>query len=107
MWMVSYYDRGDADTGEHLLDQPISVIQGFHNQAILSGHLQKDTFVRALHSWGKFVCVCERDTYGAPMKSLIVQKILLQDCFLTGKLLLGHFLYRATNSILKLDVMAG
>lgn len=39
---VSYYDGGDADTGEHLLDQTISVIQGLNNQALLSGHLQED-----------------------------------------------------------------
>lgn len=77
---MAYYDRGDADTGEHLFDKPISVIHMLHGQSFLSGDLQKSTSVRALCRRSTVgVCLCVQDTYGAPMKSFIIQQVLLQD----------------------------
>lgn len=55
---VSYYDGGDADTGEHLFDQTISVIQGLYNQALLSGHLQEDFGQSIVYTRTIFLLLC-------------------------------------------------
>lgn len=63
---MAYYDRGDADTGEHLFDKPISVIQVLHDQSFLSGDLRESTSVRVLCTRSTVgVCLCARHLRGA------------------------------------------
>lgn len=39
--MCTYNDRSDADSGQHLLDQSVAIVQGLHHHALLSGHLRE------------------------------------------------------------------
>ena len=39
--MCTYCDRCDADSGEHLFDQSVAIIERLHHQTLLSGHLRE------------------------------------------------------------------
>ncbi len=39
VFMCTYCDRCDADSGEHLFDQSVAIVQRLHHQTLLSGHL--------------------------------------------------------------------
>lgn len=39
--VCTYCDRCDADSGEHLFDQSVAVVERLHHQTLLSGHLRE------------------------------------------------------------------
>lgn len=52
----AYRDGRDADSGEHLFDQSVAVVERLHHQTLLSGHLRKHErkmlrFKGSVHGW--------------------------------------------------------
>lgn len=42
----THCDWCDADSGEHLLDQSVAIVERLHHQSLLSGHLRKNELFR-------------------------------------------------------------
>lgn len=94
--MCTYNDRGDADSGQHLLDQSVAIVQGLHHHALLSGHLRRKGFRGSGVSSGSNAAELMQSVLAAhrsTVETLVVQQVLLEDRLLARQLLLGHLLH--------------
>ncbi len=79
--MCTYCDRCDADSGEHLFDQSVAIVERLHHQTLLSGDLtdrEGETLnVSETYRTNEIHTVQLSVTYRSTVQALIVQQVLL------------------------------